>query len=581
MTNSHLFALALTLLIYLVMAVAYFGWGKTLLWALGLRDQTTRSDVTLVWLGWAFTLFLFQALHFFLPLNAYVVAPVFVVGIAMSYPDIAKAFMRQLQDKSTLARRLGILMIALAVTCWVASRSMLPPTNYDSGLYHLQTIRWLNSFPITLGLGNLHGRLAFNQSFFTWVATLNFYPWFNHGRSIANSFLLLLTIATFVYFILPVLKRPSLLIESHPFQYVSTILALPILAYLPLYSDDLISPSPDITATLLQLVLFIMFAQELARWNKGEKPKPYDSAKLTILAATAITVKLSAIVFSSIIIGICTIRVWQTHRTRGAISVILPVFVIILVLVCRGYALSGAPLYPSTIGYVSAEWSVPKEMAKEETKWILSWARQPGVHWRDVHGNWDWFQPWTRRVVRNKVGVVYPLVVSAVFGIIAMILFFIYQNARLRWFNWVLPSPMAVALVYWFFTAPDSRFANALFWCLSISSTLLLLALVQGLVKKRRFAILVCVAFIIVNLWLINSTIHKCNRIKDISYDGWHSIKTARLVQKETASGLVVFTPKQGDQCWDSPLPCTPYFNQRLRLRISGELASGFSVIAP
>jgi len=43
-------------------------------------------------------------------------------------------------------------------------------------------------YPYRSGLGNLHGRLAFNQSFFVYVAALNFYPFFGYGRSIANSF---------------------------------------------------------------------------------------------------------------------------------------------------------------------------------------------------------------------------------------------------------------------------------------------------------------------------------------------------------------------------------------------------------
>ena len=39
-------------------------------------------------------------------------------------------------------------------------------TFYDTGLYHLQTFMWNSQFPITLGLGNLHGRLAFNSTLF-------------------------------------------------------------------------------------------------------------------------------------------------------------------------------------------------------------------------------------------------------------------------------------------------------------------------------------------------------------------------------------------------------------------------------
>ncbi|MGC8605238.1 MAG: hypothetical protein ACP5VS_16345 [Desulfomonilaceae bacterium] len=43
-------------------------------------------------------------------------------------------------------------------------------------------------------------------------------------------------------------------------------------------------------------------------------------------------------------------------------------------------------------------------------------------------------------------------------------------------------------------------------------------------------------------------------------------------------SGLIVYTPAQGDQCWDSPVPSTPYFNPNLRLRVAGKIESGFTV---
>lgn len=582
---NHISALAQTLLIYLIMGLAYFGWGRVVIQVLSLSSQTSRSDITLIWLGWAFTLLVFQLLHFLFPLTAYVVAPIFIIGIAFSIPHIVDAFRRQLQEESTPVRLVGILIIMLAVTVWVASRSMLPPTNFDSGLYHFNMIRWINSFPIVPGLGNLHGRLAFNQSFFTWAAVLNFYPLFNHGRSVANSFLLLLTIATFVRFLLPVLKQPSILVESHPFKHASALFALPILGYLALLdvSDGLRSPSPDLASTLLQLTMFVMFAQDIAEWIKGEELKADRAAVLTILAATAITIKLSNLAFSAVIVGICIVRVWQTLHLRGAVRLILLAVIIILVWGCRGYLLSGAPLYPSTIGYVSAEWAVPKEKVVDMANWVYSWARQPDTHWSNVLGRWDWLRPWTRSIIRsNKVEVVYPLVLAVIFYVITVMLAFVYRKAWLRWCNWVILSPVVFGLVYWFFTSPGVRFAHALFWCLSLSSALLFLSSIQPLLKKRSFAGVLCGVFIMTNLLFIRSAVIYRHNIKEgVSSSGWHSIPTVPLVQKETSSGLVIFIPEQGAQCWDSPLPCTPDFNHSLRLRIPGKLASGFTVTMP
>jgi len=222
--------------------------------------------------GWALTLFIFQLIHFFLPLTAFVVIPVLVVGVILAIPQIVTALRHSNNPPSRHYRvvSLGIIAALFAVTCWIASRSMLPPINFDSGLYHFNKIRWINAFPIVPGLGNLHGRLAFNQSFFTYAAALNFYPFFGHGRSIANSFLLLLTIATFIALLRPVLKEPSLLVESHPFQYASIIITLPILGYLAFSSNGLNSPSPDLTSTILHLIMIMVLAQGLSEMKSGK-----------------------------------------------------------------------------------------------------------------------------------------------------------------------------------------------------------------------------------------------------------------------------------------------------------------------
>lgn len=571
MNCTHLSAVSLTLIIYAILAVAYFGWGKATTYLLGLERQESRPVTSFVWMGWAFTLLVFQLIHFVLPLKAFVAIFVLIMGATFAIPQIITAYRRYINQLSmrTLLILLGIIAVVLTLCGWIASLSMLSPESYDSGLYHFNKIRWINSFPIVPGLGNLHGRLAFNQSHFEYVAALNLYPFFGHGCSIANSFLFLLTIATFADLLRPVFKRPPLLVEAHPFQYTSIIIAFPALAYLAFSSTGFSSPSPDLTSTLLQLTMFLMFAQDIVEWIKGERLNAHRAIVLAIVAVTAITIKLSNLAFSAVIIGFCIVRVWQTLHIRGAVRVILPVVVVILVWGCRGYLLSGAPLYPSTIGYVSAEWAVPRVKVVDEANWVYSWARQPGRHWSHVLGSWEWFRPWTILISEDKEGVVYPLVVAVVFCIITMMLVFVYKKkARVRWSNYAILIPVVFGLVYWFFTAPDPRFVGALFWCLSLSSALLFLSSIQSLLKKRSFAGVLCVVFIVTNLYFMEFVVTKRYKIKAVSSSGWHSIKTVPLVRKETSSGLVVFTPEQGDQCWDAPLPCTPYFNSILRLRI-------------
>ena len=139
-------------------------------------------------------------------------------------------------------------------------------------------------------------------------------------------------------------------------------------------------------------------------------------------------------------------------------------------------------------------------------------------------------------------------------------------------------SPLLISLFYWFFTAPDPRFSNAIFFLMPISLILVTLTLIQDKFSGRLFAIIVCVVFVTANLNFIEYAVKNYWKIKSISTSGWHLVKEVPLDKRITNSGLIVYTPKTGDQCWDSPLPCTPYFNDTLRLRKSGDIASGFTV---
>jgi hypothetical protein len=56
---------------------------------------------------------------------------------------------------------------------------------------------------------------------------------------------------------------------------------------------------------------------------------------------------------------------------------------------------------------------------------------------------------------------------------------------------------------------------------------------------------------------------------------GMASIETVLFV---TRSGLVVHVPRAGEQCWDAPLPCTPYPHESLALRLPGDIGAGFEV---
>ncbi|MHB1482728.1 MAG: LIC_10190 family membrane protein, partial [Bellilinea sp.] len=58
---------------------------------------------------------------------------------------------------------LGVILLGL-IFISVLENSTHAATNPDTGIYHAQAIRWIETFPAVPGLGNLHTRFAYNSS---------------------------------------------------------------------------------------------------------------------------------------------------------------------------------------------------------------------------------------------------------------------------------------------------------------------------------------------------------------------------------------------------------------------------------
>jgi hypothetical protein len=178
----------------------------------------------------------------------------------------------------------------------------------------------------------------------------------------------------------------------------------------------------------------------------------------------------------------------------------------------------------------------------------------------------------------NSTAVVFPVAFTLAlcsFWLAAMLL----KIGRFPpWIEWTVVLPVVGGFAFWFLMAPDLRFANALFFLISISTTLLFLSSVKSSSKESLFAAAIGISLVVGNLNVLAYGARHAGTMKEISMSGWQAIPDVPLEKRATRSGLIVLTPKTGAQCWDAPLPCTPYFNELLMLRVLGDLGSGFKV---
>lgn len=258
----------------------------------------------------------------------------------------------------TRGRMCAILFLFL-LFAYGTSRGMI---HYDTGLYHAQSIRWLEEYGVVKGLGNLHCRLAYNSSSFALSALYSMS--FLGGRSYHCC-------AGFLAFMLAeicletggALRRGRLRISG--FARVMGIY------YLVNIFDEMISPASDY---FMVLTAFYIVIRWLDLSESGEKAAaPY--ALLCISGVFLMTVKLSAALILLLTIY-PAYYLLKEKRWRETVLYLVLGIVTALPYFIRNVVISGWLVYPFTrIDFFSVPWKIPKGLADYDAKEIQVWGR--------------------------------------------------------------------------------------------------------------------------------------------------------------------------------------------------------------
>jgi hypothetical protein len=452
MIVKHLLDTLILIIWMLVIGLAFMGWGELVRHWLKFkpRDHQAESTATQaicdIWFGLCICISVTELLHFFFAITWVVSLGVLGVGLAYSLVCGSLRHLGQLWGEvlvKPFSITRGLYGFAFLAACFIwISVAMAGPTNYDSGLYHFGSIKWLNEHSITYGLVNLHTRLAYNQSYFALIALLNFSPIYDRAYAGTGVFLFILTAATCIQLVRDLTSKPGFL-----------LFALLVLAGGFVLKAS--SPTPDLAVGLFQVVILLILLKVLLI-PSGQTLLPL----LLTLCVTALTIKLSMAVFCAAAVCIAHRPFWLLLKSNHPLVVrLLIVCGLILVMhALRGYALSGVPFYPSTFAGL---WALPYTPSPArvlaEANSIYSWARLPGVAPAVVLNSWDWIKPWssslpTRFLVLTALGVAFFMLNLVWFREIRK------DQRQALW----LYLPLILSVGFWFLTAPDVRFLGVI-----------------------------------------------------------------------------------------------------------------------
>lgn len=275
----------------------------------------------------------------------------------------------------------GRLALCAALTLLFAYGSSRGYMHYDTGLYHAQSIRWIEEYGVVPGLANLHSRFGYNSAAFALCALfggagLTKYPL----HCVQGFFALLCAVKCTALLELP--RRRQVRISD--FLYAGCVF------YLVAVFRELVAPASDYFAMLILFFVTMCWTELLERREK--EILPY--ALLSLYLVYAATVKLSAAVLLVLVLqpAVWLIRQKSWKQIAGYIGLGV---VIAFPYLARNVLISGWLFYPFTFfDFFPVDWKISKGYADSDAAEIRVYAKEIfDVYQKDMPFR-EWFPVW-------------------------------------------------------------------------------------------------------------------------------------------------------------------------------------------
>lgn len=532
------------------------------------------------WLGWAFSLVALQLWHFAFPVNEVILLLLALAALAGLWMQRHHIFLMAGRLKQY---PLFSLIFALFLL-WMSNRAIDMPTAFDTGYRDIQAIMWIDAYPIVPGLNNLFSSLAYNHSVYLYDALLDVSFWDGRSYHIATGLLLMAFLAYAI--------RGATQLYRHRdgagirWSWIFATLMIPYILFYTVRRGGINHFLTDTRVDLIGFLALIYLLDFLQNDRSAQSSSRYLIFRLAILILTGFTVKQSFIVFGLGIGGL----VWIVWLRRGGFragikpfaQIMIPILLFALLIMipwmARGLVYSGYVAYPQSFGRVEVDWVEPQESLARRQRQLATNTR---IRYGDpevVLASWDWVMRWFQSFSDNMFAFVLPTVLSgAALGLYGC------GRWRHRWTKrkpplglWIL-LPLLLMMAVWFLTAPNIKYVRYVLW--SHAALLVILAALAwpSLPQRLRiygiYAVLaLCLGYVLVLMVRLPTL-----PLPAGPEDGFYAHAMPPIQVYETNTGLKLNVPNSHiRQCWQIPLPCTPYPHPGIYARAPGEMRHGF-----
>lgn len=338
---------------------------------------------------------------------------------------------------------------------------------WDTGLYHAQTIRWIEEYGVVKGVAHILKRLAYNSTFYCQCALFSFRDLMGQSLHTLSGYY---SVVMMLYALFGFKRKESLVgnpISDKMYRGAIALRVFPF-AYFIIICSEIVSPASDYPLVNLIILVILRWFQNLINREKSEVPY----SLLCVVIAFIISVKLSVGVLVMLVLAPAF---WLVKKVK--IKDIIT-YLILGILVSAPYfireaIISGWLIYPFTgIDLFDFDWKMTAEEVQSDADEMLLWGRGT-----QGNGNLDdsifvWFSSWwsyiytpqQQIIISAAISIVSAMLVGAV-RVIKLIVGLVKKAGKapdllIKYgFEYVFVEMVIVAcLIFWMVKGPGIRY---------------------------------------------------------------------------------------------------------------------------
>lgn len=385
-------------------------------------------------------------------LTANILLVIFCALIAVFLRKGICSFLRDITngESKTLVKRGIALAVLFFLFAYGTSRGYL---HFDTGLYHAQSIRWIEEYGVVPGLANLQARFGYNSAAFSLTALYSMK--FLLGQSLH-------TTAGFFAFLSSWLALDLYQVFTGKRILLSDFVRIGLVFYLGIIFSQMVSPASDYYAQLLIFDILILWLSQDERRKEEEKTAasyaPY--AVLCILLVYAATIKFSIAPLLLLVLKPAVMMIRQKD-VKNIVICILAGVLILLPFFIRNVIISGWLVYPSAaIDLFDVDWKIPKGQVQYD-------AMEIGVYGKGINDVTkkdmpitEWLPNWFDGLKSLEKVWVLLTVAALIMGMLYLMMMWLKKSGKTREvadFALVF-GVLSVSSFFWFFSAPLIRY---------------------------------------------------------------------------------------------------------------------------